>query len=183
MVTNGIYIRKLKRRDLSQLLKWGSHDDLLFEPYNFPKYDRFELLSWYFEKRSPLKKRIFGIFLDKELVGFLTLKNINYLKRRAEMGIVMNPSLVSRGFGTKAIKLLFDYVRRKTYLKTIWLKTASFNYRAIRSYDKCGFEIKERIHIPYESQNNKYQLISEYDYFTIIDGDIYTHYVIMEREV
>lgn len=178
-----IKIRKLKRKDLPQLLDWGNHEEIIFEPYNFPRYDRFELVSWYMEKKSLFKKRIFGIFIDEQLIGFMTLKNINYKMKTSEMGIVLNPDIVSNGFGTGAILKLIDYVKMRTSINKIWLKTAEFNYRAIRCYDKCGFKISQRIFVAYESQNNIEKLLREYEYFTYKDGEIYTHYLIMERSI
>ncbi len=48
----------------------------------------------------------------------MTIKNINWLKRRAEMGIVFNPDVVSKGYGTASIKALYEIYFNHLNMKT-----------------------------------------------------------------
>ena len=76
-----------------------------------------------------------------EMVGTLSLENVNYANRTAVLGIFIgNPDYRSNGYGTEAIKLLLDFGFNYMNLNTINLSVLSCNERAIKCYKKCGFK-------------------------------------------
>ena len=55
-------------------------------------------------------------------------------------GVQMRPSFTGKGMGTEIIKSILDFGRDEYKFDTIELLVAKFNKRAIRLYEKLGFE-------------------------------------------
>ncbi|MBM7614882.1 GNAT family N-acetyltransferase [Alkaliphilus hydrothermalis] len=55
-------------------------------------------------------------------------------------GVQMRPSLTGRGMGTEIISAVLDFGREKYKFDKLELLVAKFNKRAIRVYEKLGFE-------------------------------------------
>ena len=78
---------------------------------------------------------------DDVLLGNCDLRNIDYIHRKAEVGIVIGEeSNRSKGYGTDALKLLLDYGFNYLNLNNIMLNVRSFNKRVIACYKKVGFK-------------------------------------------
>ena len=82
------------------------------------------------------------VTLDEDkLIGSISLESINYQHRTATLGIFIgDQDYLSKGYGTEAIKLLLDYGFNYMNLHSIKLQVMSFNQRAIKCYQKCGFK-------------------------------------------
>lgn len=76
-----------------------------------------------------------------EVIGCISLGHVKDVNRTAELGVFIgNEEYLSRGYGSEAIKLLLDYAFNQLNLNNIMLKAISFNKRALRAYEKCGFK-------------------------------------------
>ena len=76
-----------------------------------------------------------------ELLGSIGLMHINNVDRTAELGIFIGAmDHLSRGYGSEAITLLLDFGFNQLNLSNIMLKAISFNKRALKAYEKCGFK-------------------------------------------
>ncbi|KXG73903.1 GNAT family N-acetyltransferase [Thermotalea metallivorans] len=146
-------IRKLFREDVDQMQNWGSHRDPLFFHYNFPYLDTNERDEWYRSKTGKFRKKSFAIENTRgEVIGFLSIRDIQWIKRESELGIVLNPDCMNEGYGTDAIKAFLYYYFQGMKMKTITLRVAHFNERAIRCYCKCGFEVIGEEEMAFEDQ-------------------------------
>ncbi|MCK4312444.1 MAG: GNAT family N-acetyltransferase [Candidatus Cloacimonetes bacterium] len=86
--------------------------------------------------------QIFGIIDLKsdKLIGNCSLFKINHLNRKADFGIFIgDKKFWNKGYGTEATKLILDYGFNILNLNNIMLEVFSFNKRAIKSYEKIGF--------------------------------------------
>lgn len=172
-------LKPLLLEDVKQMGTWRLHEDPWFYHYNFDCVTESDRLAWYKSKRVFLSRDIFGLFLENRLIGFITIKNYNWLKRTAEMGISMDLNYVNKGYGTEGLKLYLDYVFKHTFFKKIILRTACFNYRAVRSYEKVGFRFVKRVYMPYEEQRFASAIIERYGDIDVLDGQIYSDYYFM----
>ena len=145
-------VKPLHPKDVLQMTQWGKHEDLRLLHYNFNYTSVHDCQRWYRSKNKMLRKYIFGIYTEDILVGYITLKNINWIFRKAEMGIVLNPSEVNKGYGTKAIKKYLRIVFDQYKMKKIILRVAAFNKRAKRAYEKVGFSVYKENYEIYEEQ-------------------------------
>lgn len=76
-----------------------------------------------------------------ELLGNCGLFAIDQTHRSAEVGIFIGPEAArGSGYGTEALKLLCDYGFNVLNLRSVHLRTYSFNERAVASYRKVGFK-------------------------------------------
>jgi RimJ/RimL family protein N-acetyltransferase len=176
-----VSVKALSPKDVHQMINWGKHEDIRLFHYNFNYTSLYDCQRWYRSKNKFLRKYIFGIYTEDILVGYITLKNINWLLRKGEMGIVMDPSKVNEGYGTKAIKEYLKIVFNQYKMKKIVLRVAAFNKRARRAYEKVGFKIYKESYEVYEEQefllkNNNYTLFDE---MILKKDEVYTKYYYM----
>ena len=78
---------------------------------------------------------------DDELIGTVSLEKIDYINRKATLGIFIGEKEArNKGYGTEAIKLILEYGFRYLNLNNIKLDLMEFNERAYKCYQKCGFK-------------------------------------------
>ncbi len=181
---DSIIIRPFKFQDTLDLVKWGKYNDPRLLHYNFPYVNSKDLKQWYRSKHQPLKRWIYAIILteadaSEKVVGYITLKHINWLFRYGEMGIVINPDYIGMGIGKIAIRQYLEHVYSKFPLCTIFLRVAAFNYRAQKCYTACGFEVADIRFEEYEEQENAQKILDVFPYFKEKSGILYTDYIYM----
>lgn len=101
----------------------------------------------------------FGIRLvaDDRLIGNCGIVNIDQVNRKAEIGIFIGErGLLGQGYGREAVMLLLDYGFNVLNLNNIYLRPYSFNTRAIRCYEACGFKQAGRLREAKIINGNKY---------------------------
>ncbi len=181
IIGKNLYIRSLNRKDVDQLTHWGTHQDPLFETYNFPKTNTSYRDYWYREKQGKYFRRIFGVFLDKgTLVGYITFKNIRWIRKKAEIGVVFDPNELSKGYGKEALNVFLRYWLEEKGFKEIYLIVGAFNKRAKKVYQKLGFvkeyEYWESFENPKITPEILRALGYEREYFKIYQGEVYCKY-------
>lgn len=182
MAEEDLAVRIMELKDVSQMSHWGSHEDPRFYPYNFPYNKAIDYLLWYKSKTSLFRRYLYGVFLGERLIGYITLKHIRWLRKEAQMGVSFDPNFVSRGYGTKAISAYLEQVFSDFRLDTIKLKTAIFNIRGQKCYEKVGFVPYETKFEPYEDQTQRFELMLRYDDFSMVGEEIWTHYIYMRYD-
>jgi RimJ/RimL family protein N-acetyltransferase len=75
-----------------------------------------------------------------ELIGWIELRDISWRRRTGELRVCLGAkNLWGRGFGTAAVRGFVAQVFRRWGMNEIYLRVATWNRRAIRAYEKCGF--------------------------------------------
>ena len=83
---------------------------------------------------------------DNRHIGGCGLINLDWVNRRAELGIMIGETdCRSQGYGQEAIKLLLDHAFYILNLNSISLIHYEFNQRATRCYNQCGFKQAGRL--------------------------------------
>lgn len=78
--------------------------------------------------------------LDGKHIGNCSYFNIDEAKSEAEMGIMLGDRAYwNHGYGTDAILTSLNHMFSQTKLERIHLKTLSWNFRAQKCFQKCGF--------------------------------------------
>lgn len=178
-------IRKLVREDVDKMVKWGKHRDILFTHYNFPPYSPKERDLWFKLKAERKGNKCFAIEdLEGNLIGYISLRNIRFFKRESELGIVLDPDCLGKGYGSDALYNFLDIYFNDLKMKKIVLRVAKYNERAFRCYIKCGFEVLGEILDEFEDQDmeedRKYILLNDFKDFTLKDGKIMAKYYFMK---
>lgn len=108
-------------------------------PYDF--YDVTADIDDYEEFIDPRRwpDLFFTVHAEEELCGFFSLHPCGDLM---ELGLGMRPNLVGRGMGVSFVSSCLRYaVDTCGVTRPIVLKVASFNERAIKVYERVGFEV------------------------------------------
>ncbi len=99
-----IYLDKIDTETAFELQNWAIFTDPRLIGYNYGNLTDFEIKLWQGSISMP-NKRYFAVrrVSDDRFIGFIGLKNINPLLKRAKLGIVFDPNFVSLGFGYEAV--------------------------------------------------------------------------------
>jgi RimJ/RimL family protein N-acetyltransferase len=82
---------------------------------------------------------------DDRFIGTTWLKELNLLHGNAELAILMDRDHIGNGWGTEAQRVLLDFAFRSVGLERVYLTAFARNTRAIRSYEKLGFQLEGRM--------------------------------------
>jgi RimJ/RimL family protein N-acetyltransferase len=179
-----VTIKELERDDVESMAGWGTHDDPLFLHYNFPKISHGERGLWYHMKTSGIRKKCFAaINQENDVIGYISMKRINYFRRISQLGIVLDPARIGQGYGTIALKSFMEMYFGKMKMEKLCLKVAKFNERAFKTYLKSGFIIENEIVEVFEEQEIEEELIREImkdnPYIFYENGQIFCQYYSM----
>nr|WP_072537130.1 GNAT family protein [Anaerococcus mediterraneensis] len=135
-----IYLKRLEKKSALELKNWGNFSDPRLEGYNYGNLSDFELILRY-GSVNLANKKYFEVRKkdDDRIIGFIGLKNINPILRKAYLGIVFDANFVSMGYGYEAIRSIFEIFFDQMKYRNLFLDVNSFNERAYRLYKKCGF--------------------------------------------
>lgn len=103
-----------------------------------------EETQWYDSRgKNKDKSIIFAILAlpDKNLIGNVGLHDLDFKNRRAAFGIsIGDKAYWGKGYGTDATRTIVKYGFEQLGLNRIELEVYDFNPRAIRAYEKAGFQ-------------------------------------------
>lgn len=186
-----VTLSTLSLEDVFFMRNWGKHENPLLQDYNFPPMNDEELEYWYKGKTIGKTKEYFAVYNEEgRMIGYLGMKNIKKIRKEATLGVVFDPNYLNQGYGTEAIKVFIDYFFNQLNMKTLYLDVAKFNKRAIRCYEKCGFQKVKKLLRRFELEDSidvtstyfqeekdsfvfKYGKLYNYIYQMKIDKEIY----------
>lgn len=135
----------MTEEDLDLYHKW--RNDLEVMQFTSPSLDVYQKET----TRNFVNQVILGndtaksyIMVEKDTevsMGIVSLINIDYKNRNAECIIdIGEKEYWGNGYGTEGLKILLDFAFYEMNLHRVMLKVFSFNERAVKLYDKIGFE-------------------------------------------
>lgn len=135
-------LRPLEREDLPFVHKLDNNASIMRYWFEEP-YEAFvELEDLYNKHIHDQEERRFIIEYDKTRVGLVELMEINYIHRRSEFQIIIDPSHQGKGHASSAAKLAMDYAFSTLNLYKLYLIVDKENKKAIHIYTKLGFEVE-----------------------------------------
>lgn len=162
---NNIILRNMTISDAKKMVSWTTHKDRLFANYDFPKFTNNELVQW-FEKKNKSNRLIMSICdLNNDIIGYISLRNINKIFKTSEMGILLEPSKINLGYGSDAICTMVKWYFEKLGFKKLFLRVAMYNKRAYKVYRKIGFEPMYTLYE--EFNNNEIDVLGDEQYLYI----------------
>ncbi|EXG83685.1 acetyltransferase, ribosomal protein N-acetylase [Clostridium sp. ASBs410] len=140
-----IILRKMRLEDTELYHQWRNDIEVmqstapLLDVYNIKETEEFVthvILGSHFSKSYIIVER-----KSEKPIGVTSLINIDYKNRNAECIIDIGDKEVwGKGYGTEAMKLIIDFGFLEMNLHRIFLRVFSFNCRAIKLYEKLGFQ-------------------------------------------
>ncbi|PLR89148.1 GNAT family N-acetyltransferase [Bacillus sp. T33-2] len=83
---------------------------------------------------------------DDELIGFVVIHRIEWNNRVGQLAIGIGDSKnQNKGYGTDALKLILRFAFHELNLDRVGLDVIEYNKRAIRAYEKVGFQQEGRV--------------------------------------
>lgn len=143
-----IRLTAIDNNDLPQFAEWLSDFGLqrLVNPgMSFP-HDSDSFLDpegWFQSDLKNEKSQIFALrtLADNLFIGTTAIVNLDMFAHHAEIGInIAHPDYRSKGYGYEAMSLTICYGFEQLNLNRLYLRVMSFNERAIRIYEKLGFQ-------------------------------------------
>jgi len=92
----------------------------------------------------------------KKFVGYLSVKNINYINAAADFGIILAKESRGKGYAKEAMRLFFNYLYQEIHLRKLTLYVLEENTPAINIYKKVGF-IREGLLKDHVWQDGQYK--------------------------
>ena len=140
-----VWLRPLEERDMPAYAAGINDTDVgSMAGYRWP-ISLDQAKGWYERLQEPMKRGDAFFFAvceigDDRFVGTTWLKEVNWLDRNAELAIYMDKDHIGSGWGTEAQRTLLRFAFGNLGLERVWLTVDADNPRAIRSYEKVGFQ-------------------------------------------
>jgi RimJ/RimL family protein N-acetyltransferase len=143
LIGTKIYLRPLEYSDAPQLTTWINDPEvtrtlLAYRPMNLQTEQEF--IDRMYRSEDDL---VVGIVVRQtdQLIGVTGLHRIDWRNRHAALGILIGAKGEwGKGYGTEATSLLVDHAFATLNLNRVWLHVYEFNTRAVRAYEKVGFQ-------------------------------------------
>lgn len=142
--TDRIYLRKVTKEDTNIYHKWRSNHNVMentspnLDVYSLEETENF-IVS--ITKSENSKSYIIQHKENDEPIGIVSLINIDHKNRNAECIIdIGNEDYWGKGYGKESMDLLLEFCFLELNLHKACLRVFSFNDRAIKLYERLGFE-------------------------------------------
>ncbi|WP_108670952.1 GNAT family N-acetyltransferase [Peribacillus acanthi] len=140
-------LRQMKLEDVPIFLEWYNDEELhnTANAKKFKPYSLEELTEYWREKLSRSNATYYSILLDDKVVGRAGLKKPkNDDETSVEFSIVIGvTTLHSKGLGTRVTENLVKEAFLEPENSAVFLGVRQDNKRAIRCYEKVGFQISK----------------------------------------
>ncbi len=84
--------------------------------------------------------------LDGLVLGWVELRDTNWRRRSGELRICLGDRATwGRGYGTEALRQFLELAFGHWRLRSVQLRVATWNVRAVRAYERCGFRREARL--------------------------------------
>ena len=136
-------LEPVRAADSERLFAWINDRELVLLSSAYSPVHEAGHSEWFESIRSRDDVVIFAIrrVADDELIGTCQLLSIDRRHRSAELQIrIGEPQAQGHGLGTEAVELLLGHAFDDLDLQRVQLHVFATNERAIRAYEKSGFE-------------------------------------------
>lgn len=138
-MSGDLKLRPLEREDLKFVHRLNNDAKIMSYWFEEP-YEAFvELQELYDKHIHDQSERRFILELDGQMVGLVELMEIDYIHRRAEFQIIIDPKFRGHGYAVSATKLAMKYAFHVLNLHKLYLVVDKVNEKAIHVYEKVGF--------------------------------------------
>lgn len=140
-----VRLREYRKEDIKQAQNYVNDPDInsLISPsipYPFTLEDE---QKWFEDLSATKDTYSFAIetLEDKKYIGGCGINHIDWKNSVATVGIFIgDKDYLGKGYGTDAMNILIKFIFEQVNINKIKLHVFSFNIRAIKSYEKCGFK-------------------------------------------
>ncbi|MDM5297039.1 GNAT family protein [Bacillus pumilus] len=138
-----LLLRPIEETDYLGIQKGCEHEETLYMTGTRKAFTLEEIRAAYTRFLQDETRFDFAICLleTKEMIGDAAIMDIDLINRSAGFRIALHgPEHFHQGFGTEAVRLIQAFAFESLELNRLELEVFSHNPRAIRSYEKAGFQ-------------------------------------------
>jgi UDP-4-amino-4,6-dideoxy-N-acetyl-beta-L-altrosamine N-acetyltransferase len=139
------YLRGLDFRDKEYLLKWNRDEEIRKLTGAIYSASEIEHEEWFRSKSLSKTEKMWCIvdFTSNEPIGVVGLKNFDYINRSSELYIYIGEkSFWGKGIGSMVTSQIVEIAFKTLNLHKVYLSVFSYNFRAIKMYEKIGFQVE-----------------------------------------
>ncbi len=143
-----VYLRPVETDEAPRIAPWFNDPEVTRFMRRFRPMSIAEEVDFLQKMRSSDTELALAIALREtdDLIGIIGLNNIDARNRHAALGIgIGEKQFWGKGYGTEATGLVIRYAFQTLNLNRLWLHVYEFNTRAIRVYEKLGFQVEGRL--------------------------------------
>jgi RimJ/RimL family protein N-acetyltransferase len=138
-----VYLRPLTQEDVSYIRRWANNPELRALTGEVLPLSEIGAEA-YLEKLQQDQTRVWFMIIVKEnnrVIGEAGLLRMFHAWRTSDLSIIIGePDAWGQGYGTEAIEILLDYAFGYLNFHRIAIGVVGFNERALRFYEKVGFQ-------------------------------------------
>lgn len=136
-------LRNLKEKDSAGILEWMKASDVnLYFRFN-PEEITKDTVRNFINNSMTEENRNFATVDDKDqYLGTISLKNIDFTNRNAEYAVSFRKKAKGTGAANFATNEILYLAFKELELNKVYLNVLSDNIRAIKFYEKMGFEFE-----------------------------------------
>jgi|HigsolmetaAR201D_1030396.scaffolds.fasta_scaffold02991_2 RimJ/RimL family protein N-acetyltransferase len=135
-------IRPWRRHDDIVAEQWPPYDDPLDTLWNLPRQLSANSSQWSHGFEVSSMRRTWAVDdLRGQLIGRISLREIDERAGVARLGITFGAPYVGQGLGTEALAAFLDGYFNDLNFRAMVLDVAAPNQRAVRCYRRLGFEV------------------------------------------
>ena len=139
-------LRPLKEKDAERMLEWMRDPDITRYLQIGGEGTTHESVLQFIESAADESENFHRAIVNEndEYLGTVSLKHIDLIKREAEYAISMHPSALGTGASAEGTRLILELAFRQLGLNRVYLYVQEENKRAVRFYEKNGFNLYDR---------------------------------------
>ena len=134
----------LTKADAADVHRWNSDMEIIFHAGNQPfPFDLKATEEWLESAHAHNNSLMVGIQLSETdtLIGSGGLARIEWPWQRAELTMCIGEKEYhGKGYGQEATNMILEHAFTKLNLHSVMLRVISYNERAIKCYEACGFK-------------------------------------------
>ncbi len=99
---------------------------------------------WRYPEETPTEI-VFKIEREGKTIGELTMKNLRWFNRKAELGIIIFPQEQGKGYATDALRTVINYAFKDMNLHRLEAEVIEYNEASKKMIEKLGFKEEGRL--------------------------------------
>lgn len=141
-----VRLRAIEREDIPKFVRWLNDPEVTQYLTLYMPISRVEEERWFEQQLESQNSKVLAIETNEGLhIGNIGLHDIDWKNRHAMLGIFIGEKEYwGLGYGTDAVMTLLGFAFQEMNLHRIYLYVFDYNERAIRCYQKCGFQVEGR---------------------------------------
>ncbi|MBP6562483.1 MAG: spermidine N1-acetyltransferase [Neisseriaceae bacterium] len=141
-MSDGVRLRPLEREDLAFVHTLKNNANIMSYWFEEAYESYVELLDLYNKHIHDRTERRFIVYNKEAILGLVELVEIDYIHRRTEFQIIIDPQHQGHGYSKIATRLGIDYAFSVLNMHKLYLIVDVENEKAIHVYKKAGFRIE-----------------------------------------